>query len=204
MIRMMRRLFLLALVLGILGLTPGVATAQPQTETLTILVDVTMGPHALVGTYIVERATDGSGHVDWSIRGMFDGRAGTAYGTVRETWNPDGSVTLELLTLQHRVIKIEMMPTRTINIGQQWTGLITVAGVPYAVQGRLRPVGQGSDPVLIITNAGQGPAPIASLPNTAGAPQPALPPAGLLAALAAGLFTAALLLGRSAFSASKR
>lgn len=185
---LMTTVFILLLLSG-LGLTPTHVAAQQTTETMTIQVDARYDDQTLVATYIVTRSLDGSGQISWTMTGMYDGVFVKARGTAVERWAADGSVQIELLTLEprHSILLIEQLPTRTISIGQQWSGLITIVGVPFAVQGTLRAPGQGSDPVMIITNAGQGIVPIASLPNTAAPPEPAILPFVLAALVLIGI-----------------
>lgn len=161
-----------------LFLTLGGASAQerpvPTTltpaETMTVLVDVTGAGHRVTGAYVVRRALDGSGAVWWSFRGMLDGEFEEVDGEAVERWSLDGSVTVELTAFNYPGFDVSKLPAQRITLMPGWDGLMVIAGIPLVVKGEYRAIGQGSSPVLVVTNAGQGARVITRLPDTSNPP----------------------------------
>lgn len=167
---MRRIVLLLTLIFSLSGVSAQEQPAPLPTETLTVLADVEGAGHRITGAYVIRRAMDGSGAVWWSFRGMLDGKLEEVDGKAVERWSIDGSVTVELTDFNHPNISLDRLPARRVTLMPGWDGLVTIAGVPLAVEGEYRAPGIGGAPVLIVTNAGRGTCTITELPNTSAPP----------------------------------
>jgi hypothetical protein len=97
---------------------------------------------------------------------MVNGHPATFSGRVIERWLGDGKEEIEVLSTDLTGLVIGKLPVRKILIAQTGANLITVEGLPVAIDGTLEPPCSGRT-AYTATNAGQGTRAILSLPNTA-------------------------------------
>jgi hypothetical protein len=101
-----------------------------------------------------------------TFNGMVNGHPATFSGRVIERWLGNGREEIEVLSTDLSGLVVGKLPVRKILIAQTGANLITVEGLPVAIDGTLEPPSSGRTDYTA-TNAGQGTRAILSLPNTA-------------------------------------
>ncbi len=161
---------IVAMLLTALALLPALTMAQRQRETLTIQLDFkTPAGTPVTGTFVAHRTLGATVTADWTFNGLVQGRPVSASGTAVDRWHGDGKEEIEITSFTSWQMGVPQPPPMTISLAQVSDGVLTVQGLPLAVNGKLLPPGSGNQ-VFMATNAGQGSQPVTSLPNTAGSP----------------------------------
>jgi hypothetical protein len=123
----------------------------------------------VVGTLVARRQCGATTVTDVSFNGMINGKQTTATATADETWSGDGMGEITNLTLTSWESSIPRPATLDLTIVQTAPGLVTVNGVPAAIDGELKgPCGGRTS--YMVTNAGQGASQITLLPKTGDGP----------------------------------
>jgi hypothetical protein len=143
---------------------------QADLETVSIQIDVTTpGGSSVVGTLVARRQCGATTTTDLAFNGMVDGKHTTATATADETWSGDGRGEISNLKLTSWQSSVPQPAVLDLTITQTAPGLITVNGVPAAIDGDLK-APCGGRTTYTLTNAGQGAASITFLPSTGGGP----------------------------------
>jgi hypothetical protein len=166
--RSLRLAPLLLLSLLAILLLPALATAQPIAgETVTIQINGrTPAGTSVIGVVVAKRSCGETVESDVTFNGMVNGHPATFSGRVIERWLGDGREEVEVLSTDLAGLVVGKLPVRTILVAQTGANLITVEGLPVAIDGKLEPPCSGRT-AYTATNAGQGTRAIRSLPNTA-------------------------------------
>jgi hypothetical protein len=187
----------LLLALAAPTLLPTRAAAQtPPNETISTEFNVTMPSGvAIVGTLVAQRQCGTPTKTTLTFNGMVNGVPAHAVAQAVETWTSDHQATVTITAITEWSAPVGRPRLQTFSLQQVGTGLITVNGVPLAINIPLRAPCTG--PVVYsISNAGHGLGNIMALPNTGGGPltvDPLLIVALLIGpGLALGLFSGRL------------
>ncbi len=198
-----------ALVLSLFALSfaPVGASAQGAvSETVTVQINAnTPAGTRIIGTAVARRHCGTATLTDLKCNGTINGLPASAAASATERWtsNSTGEVTVNRPT-EWNMGGLGKPGGFTLNVVQTSPGLITVNGVPMAIDGDLK-APCGGRTTFLVTNPGQGEAQVVFLPHTGDGPL-ALHPlviVGLL--LVPGVFLVVLssLLHRVAVASSK-
>ncbi len=161
------------LVLGLLAITLLPLGAQAQTagtEVVTIQVDVTTPAGTKVmGTVVARRQCGSPTTTELTFNGMINGYPATARATAVERWSGDSSAQIEITNITQWEAPVGKPNPITLNIVQTAPGLVTVNGVPVAIDGTLK-APCGGRTTYTVTNPGQGEEQIVLLPSTGEGP----------------------------------
>ena len=145
-----------------------------QRETVTILVDFTTPTGTtILGTIVGHRIVDVPTTTEYTFTGTVNGLPAHASATVTERWADDGHAQIEVTALPDWQIPGVDPTVRQFSVVQIAKNLITVNGLPVAIDGNLQAPGGGRT-TYIATNPGRGPLEILALPNTGVGPAAAL------------------------------
>jgi hypothetical protein len=149
------------------SLLPTLAAAQQTArETVTIQINGrTPAGTSIIGVVVAKRTCGAIVESDVTFNGMVNGHPATFSGRVIERWLGDGQEEIEVLSTDLAGLVVGKLPVRKILIAQTGANLITVEGLPVAIDGTLEPPCSGRT-AYTATNAGQGTRAILSLPNT--------------------------------------
>ncbi len=162
------RPMLLSLLAAIVLIPTLVAAQQVQSEIITGQVNITTPAGTnLIGTVVARRSIGATVSTDWSFNGMVNGSPAQAAGTAVELWGGNGSETVEVSSITTWQMPIPQPPLTTLQVVQSNPGMLTIAGVPVAINGTLEAPGSGNKQ-LVLATPGMGSKPINQLPNTAG------------------------------------
>ncbi len=163
----------LMLMAGLLatGLLPAGAQAQTTgTETVVIKVDVTTPSGTKVmGTVVARRQCGSPTTTELSFNGMINGYPATATAMAVERWSGDSSAQIEINQITQWEAPVGRPNPITLNIVQTAPGLVTVNGVPVAIDGTLK-APCGGRTTYTVTNPGKGGEEIVLLPSTGQGP----------------------------------
>jgi len=158
--------------LGMLALSLAPTGVQAQqaarSETVTVQVDVrTPVGTQITGTIVAQRTCSDSGTTltDLSFTGMVNGKPASASATGTETWSGNSAAEFNLGSVTAWNIPLTKPTTLKLNIVQTGPGLISVNGVPVAIDGDLMAPCSGKT-LYTVTNAGQSTGQIVLLPKT--------------------------------------
>jgi hypothetical protein len=164
------------MILTLLAVTiaPVGVMAQPASgnETVTILVDVrTLTGTQITGTITAQRQCGGSGttFTALSFNGMVNGQPASASANGTETWSSNNAIEFELGTITAWKVPLTKPARLNLTIVQTTPDLISVNGVPVAIDGMLA-APCGGKTRYTVTNAGQSTELIVLLPKTGSGP----------------------------------
>jgi hypothetical protein len=177
-------------------LQPGFAAAAAAcTETVTIQVNFTLpSGQSVIGTVVAHRIVGNPTQTELNFTGMIDGSPATATAEATETWSGDSQATLTITKITSWNASVGQPDPLTINVVQTAPGLLTVNGLPVAMNGLLHAPACGTS-TYTFTNPGQGPTAIVGLPNTGAGPLLADPLAIAVLLIVSGLLVVLLGLG---------
>lgn len=162
--------------LGMLALSLAPTGAQAQqavrSETVTVQVDVrTPAGTQITGTIVAQRkcSDSSSALTDLAFNGMVNGQPASASATGTETWSGNSTAEFNLISVSAWSIPLTKPSTLKLNIAQTAPGLISVNGVPVAIDGDLM-APCGGKTHYTVTNAGQSTGQIVLLPKTGAGP----------------------------------
>src|SRR4051794_39212771 len=144
--RKIKMFALLSATMLALALLPASSFAQAtNTETVTMQVDVTLpsGTH-VVGTVVAKRTIINPSETDTELtfNGTINGYPASATATAVERWSDDGHATIEITKITSwKARDVDQPPPMDLVIAQAGPGLITVNGVPVAMDGQLQAPG---------------------------------------------------------------
>jgi hypothetical protein len=183
--RFTRPVYLLILLLvSLVALPVGAFAAQVATETVTIQVNVTTPDGtSVIGTVVAHRQATTPVTAALSFTGMVNGAPTRAEATATEEWSSDSQAHIVLSNLkilasapQMRLVSYSRsaansavaLPTDLdVNLTQQGPNLISVNGIPLAIDGLMtKPF--GGRLAYVVTMPGQGNSQIGVLPRTGG------------------------------------
>jgi hypothetical protein len=181
-------------------LQPGnaAAAAATCTETVTVQINFTMpGGHAVIGTVVAHRTIGDTTQTTLSFTGMINGSPASATAEGTELWTGDSQATLAITKITSWNASVGQPDPLTVNVVQTAPGLLTVNGLPVAMNGLLHAPACGTS-AYTFTNPGQGPTNVAVLPNTGAGPLLADPMllAGLLVLVGVVLVLASRVLSK--------
>jgi len=156
------------IVLSIIAVLPTIAAAQQVTrETVTVQIDGrTPAGTSVIGVVVAKRSCGAIVESDVTFSGMVNGLPAAFSGRVIERWLGDGKEEVEVISTDLTGLVVGKLPVRKILVVQTGPNLITVDGLPVAIDGKLEPPCSGRM-AYTATNAGQGTQTILRLPNTA-------------------------------------
>lgn len=169
-----------------------------KSETVTIQVDVTLpSGTSVVGTVVVQR-TPGAATTHVSYNGTIKGKPANATAEVTETWSGNtDKIHVVAITSWNAVVR---QPTIS-DFELTWigNGLITVNGIPFAINAPLEGPGTGNH-TYVVTMPGSGSQDVKTLPQTGSGSLLSDPMmlSGLLVAVGAGLLLLGITLSRRA------
>jgi uncharacterized Zn-binding protein involved in type VI secretion len=148
----------------------GAMAQQGGSETVSIQINVTTpGGASVVGTLVARRQCGSTTVTDLSFNGMINGKPTTATASADETWSGDSKAEISNLKVTSWESSVPRPVALDLTIVQAAPGVITVNGVPAAIDGDLKgPCGGRT--TYMLTNAGQGASQIALLPKTGDGP----------------------------------
>ena len=166
--RFMRLISVLALSTFLVAAAPLSVGAQAQTETVTILVDFTTPAGTqITGTVVGVRQCSDSTLTDLTFSGMVNGQLANASASVVEHWAGNSSARFDRIEIREWRVGLERPGATELLLVQTAPGLLSVNGVPVAVDGELvAPCGGRTSYTL--TNPGRGTQDIVLLPATGG------------------------------------
>jgi hypothetical protein len=140
--------------------------AGAATETVYINVNITApGGDSIIGTVVAERQLADITTTHVTFTGMINGSPASLAADATERWSGDGQAQIEITNITNWQTKASRPTVLQASIVQTGLNLITVNGVPFAIDRLLAAPGKGRTP-YVITNPGQGSRPIVMLPNT--------------------------------------
>ena len=156
------------------AIAPVGVMAQPTSgsETVTVLVDVrTLARTQITGTITAQRQCSSSGttFTDLNFNGMVNGQPASASATGTETWSSNNTVEFDLGTVTAWKVPLTKPTSLKLSIVQTTPDLISVNGVPVAIDGVLM-APCGGKTRYTVTNAGQSTDVIVLLPKTGSGP----------------------------------
>lgn len=160
---------MLALSLAPIGVQAQQATGS---ETVTVQVDVrTPAGTQITGTIVAQRTCSDNNTTltDLTFNGMVNGQPASASANGTETWSGNSTAEFNLGTVTAWSIPLTRPTALKLNIAQTGPGLISVNGVPVAIDGDLM-APCGGKTHYTVTNAGQNTGQIVLLPNTGAGP----------------------------------
>jgi hypothetical protein len=171
MTRVLRIVPILLVSLFALILQPGnAAAAATCTETVTVQVNFTMPDgHSVIGTVVAHRTIGDTTQTTLNFTGMINGSPATATAEGTELWTSDSQATLAITKFTSWNASVGQPDPLTVNVVQTAPGLLTVNGLPVAMNGLLHAPACGTS-AYTFTNPGQGPTQVAVLPNTGAGP----------------------------------
>jgi hypothetical protein len=149
-------------------LLPTLAAAQQVAkETVTIQINGrTPAGTSVIGVVVAKRSCGATVESEVTFNGMVNGLPAAFSGRVIERWLGDGKEEVEVISTDLAGLVVGKLPVRKILVAQTGANLITVEGLPVAIDGTLEPPCSGRT-AYTATNAGQGAQIILQLPNTA-------------------------------------
>jgi uncharacterized Zn-binding protein involved in type VI secretion len=166
--RSLRLAPLLLLSLLAILLLPTIAAAQQVArETVTIQINGrTPAGTSVIGVVVARRSCGATVESEVTFNGMINGLPAAFSGKVIEHWLGDGKEEVEVISTDLAGLVVAKLPVRKILVAQAGANLVTVEGLPVAIDGVLEPP-CGGRTSYTATNAGQGVRTILTLPNTA-------------------------------------
>ena len=153
--------------IAIAALPPIAAAQQVARETVTIQINGrTPAGTSVIGVVVAKRSCGATVESDVTFNGMVNGLPAAFSGRVIERWLGDGKEEVEVISTDLAGLVVGKLPVRKILVTQTGPNLITVDGLPVAIDGKLEPPCSGRT-AYTATNAGQGAQTILALPNTA-------------------------------------
>lgn len=163
------RLFTLIL-LGLVFLPVAAFAAETKTETVTIEVNTTTpGGVPIIGTVVVHRTGDAAVQSAVSFNGMVNGAPTSAQATATENWSSDGQAQITINEITGWNSTVPQPANLTINLSQTSAGVVSVNGIPVAIDGLLQMPFTGRTSYSV-TSAGGGSHQIDTLPRTGAGP----------------------------------
>lgn len=162
-----RTVCLLAL-LGILsvGFAPRGAAARAGMETVTILLDFTTPNGVQVtGTIVAKRQMGTATLTEATFNGMVNGQPASATATGGEKWSGNTVAEFDLTSFTQWNVGLARPGPMKIVVSQAAPGLVTINGIPMAIDGNLAAPGMGRTSYKV-TNPGQSTGEIVFLPRT--------------------------------------
>lgn len=170
--KVMKFASLLVLSLFALSLAPSGASAQAAvSETITVQINATTPAGTrIIGTAVAKRRCGAATLTDLMFNGTINGLPASAAATATERWssNSVGELTVNEPT-EWNMASLGKPDGLTLNVVQTAPGLITVNGVPMAIDGDLMSP-CGGRTTYLVTNPGQGATQVVFLPRTGDGP----------------------------------
>jgi hypothetical protein len=166
LVKIFRTIQLLVLSLGLLAILPLGAQAATAIETVTMQVNLT-SPRGMkvIGTVVAYRTLGSVVNTELSFNGMINGAPASGNATAVEHWLGNGKEDIEITGVSNWRGPVDALAPMNLHLEQHGSGVISVNGVPVAMNGVLQPPGSG-DLSYTFTDAGQGSHDIGTLPNT--------------------------------------
>ena len=144
----------------------GAVAAQASTETISIQVNTTTpSGTSVIGTVVARRTLGGIVDTHLTFNGMINGAPASLAAEATERWTGDGQASIEITRITDWQASVPQPAVISLNVTQTGPGLVSINGVPMAMDGLLAAPGKGRT-TYTMTNPGQGPAQIVALPNT--------------------------------------
>jgi hypothetical protein len=166
--RNLRLVTLILLSIIAIAALPTIAAAQQVVrETVTIQINGrTPAGTSVIGVVVAKRSCGATVESDVTFNGMVNGLPAAFSGRVIERWLGNGREEIEVISTDLAGLVVGKLPVRKILVAQTGANLVTVEGLPVAIDGTLEPP-CGGRTAYTATNAGQGARTILALPNTA-------------------------------------
>ena len=148
------------------GLSLGRAAAGAGTETVTIQLDFTTPNGVQVtGTIVAERQMGTATLTEATFNGMVNGQPASATATGGEKWSGNTVAEFDLTSFTQWNVGLDRPGPMKIVVAQAAPGLVTINGIPMAIDGNLAAPGMGRTSYKV-TNPGQSTGEIVFLPKT--------------------------------------
>lgn len=202
--RVIRNIALLALAAFIFPMSAFASTAATHgnltaPETVTIQVDSSAPNGAkIVGTVTIKR-TPGSPTSQVIFHGTINGKPADATANATESWSGSTNDKIHVTEITSWNAAVARPGLMDIELSQAGAGLVTVNGIPLAINGSIAPPGSG-DMTYMVTNPGSGEQNVGLLPQTGEGSILSDPNllSGIMVAMGAAILILGLRLGRRA------
>jgi hypothetical protein len=138
----------------------------------------TPGGTSIVGTVVGKRQCSDPVRTELSFNGMINGSPASATASATERWSDDSNAVIDVTSIDSWSGPLGRPNPITLHVSQTSPGIVTVNGVPVAINGQLKAActsdtgsgDGGASLAYVFTNPGQGSGQVVLLPNTGEGP----------------------------------
>lgn len=140
--------------------------ADGKSETVTVEVNTTTPSGvSIIGTLVIHRQGGAEVNSNLSFNGMVNGSPASAEATATENWSGDGQAQITINEITAWNSTLPRPANLTISLSQTSAGLVSLNGIPMAIDGLLQQPFSGRTSYTV-TGAGKGSSQIVMLPRT--------------------------------------